>query len=82
MNKIQRKFHCKDCDKTFWESAAIDIAEEYVFAECPECRLAVGLYQMSLPLLNKRFQDWGAGEWVMVGIVAFLGYQGYKALSA
>lgn len=57
-----RKFYCGNCDHSFWGSVAENIAEELLFKECPECRLAVGLYQLAGPLTNKRLQDWGLGE--------------------
>jgi len=78
---MQRKFECKKCG-TFWADAAENVAEEYLFAKCPECQVAVGLYRLAGPLLNKRIEDWGAGEWILAGLVAFLGYQSYKTFTA
>lgn len=77
-----RRFHCENCDKTFWKTVAEKAAEEYLVTKCPECGLAVGLYQLGGPLLNKRVQDWGLTEFALAGLVVFIGYQGFKALSA
>lgn len=75
-----RKFYCANCDQSFWKSVAENVAEEFLMKECPECRLAVGLYQLAGPLTNKRLQDWGLGEWAVVGVLILVGYQGLKAL--
>ena len=54
--------------------AAENVAEEYLFARCPICREVSTLYYLSIPLLNKRVQDWGAGEWVAAGLAVLLAY--------
>ena len=77
---MKRKFYCATCDNSFWETVAENVAEEYLARACPLCGVAVGLYQLAGPLTNKRIQDWGLQEWALAGLVAFVGYQGVKAL--
>jgi hypothetical protein len=77
-----RKFKCEHCDDTFWALVAQNVADELLTAACPECKLAARLYQMAIPLLNKRVDDWGFAEWLLAIGVGFTAYQGVKALSS
>jgi NAD-dependent SIR2 family protein deacetylase len=77
-----RKFYCKKCDETFWKNAAVNVAEEALFIECPQCRTYVGLYQALLPVLNKRVEDWGLAEWVIVIGSGVIAYHGIKTLAS
>ena len=79
---MERKFHCENCSHSFWAIVAENVAEEFLTKECPQCGLAVGLYNLIGPITNKRLRDWGFGEFAVVGLALFVGYQGYKALSS
>jgi hypothetical protein len=74
-----RNFHCETCDHVFPSWTVEGIAEEILLANCPLCRVAVGLYRAAKPVLDKPSEKWTFGDVLLLAVV---GYVGYKALSA
>lgn len=74
-----RDFHCKECQYIFPAWAAHNVAEELLFAQCPVCQMAVGLYRTAEPILEKPTSEWTFTD---VLLLALVGYVGYKAITS